>query len=321
MSRWTANDIPVLHGHVALVTGANSGLGFETTSALAAKGAHVIMAARNLDKARAAKNTIEANVPGASLELAQLDLASLASVRAFSANFLSAHDRLDLLFNNAGVMAIPRRETPDGNEMQFGTNYLGHFALTGLLLPVLLATEKSRVVTTTSMARFAGRINLDDLNSERSYSRWGAYGQSKRANLLFAFELQQRLTQARASTISVAAHPGYATTELQNTSTDATRSTIEGFFYRYIGPYISQSAQMGALPQLYAATAPYIYGGELVGPAGLGGMRGYPHIERKARREYDRALATRLWDASVKLTGVDYAPLQSHTALDSTRLA
>ena len=313
MSQWTANNIPDLQGHSALVTGANSGLGFETSSALAAKGAHVIMAARNLDKAREAKKLIETQVPRASLELAQLDLASLASVRALATEFLNTHDRLDLLFNNAGVMAIPRRETQDGYEMQFGTNHLGHFALTGLLLPVLLATAQSRVVTTTSVARYAGRVNLDDLNSKSRYSRWGAYGQSKRANLLFAFELQRRLTEARANTISVAAHPGYANTALQTNSTTATGSALERFFYTTFGPLVSQTALMGALPQLYAATAPYIYGGELVGPGGLFGMRGYPHVEAKARREYDRSLAARLWDVSIELTNVDYAALRSES--------
>jgi protochlorophyllide reductase len=311
MSQWTVNNIPDLQGHVALVTGANSGLGLETTSALAAKGAHVIMAARNSDKAREAKKLIETQVPRASLEIAQLDLASLASVRAFATDFLSTHNRLDRLFNNAGVMAIPRRETQDGFEMQFGTNHLGHFALTGLILPALLVTAQSRVITTSSMARYAGRINLDDLNSERSYARWRAYGQSKRANLLFAFELQRRLTQAGADTISDAAHPGYANTALQTTSVAATDSVLERFFYGAFGPFAGQSAAMGALPQLYAATAPYIYGGELVGPGGLFGMRGYPRVEAKARREYDRSLATRLWDASVKLTNVDYASLRS----------
>ncbi|HEV2662165.1 MAG TPA: oxidoreductase [Ktedonobacteraceae bacterium] len=313
MSQWTVNNIPDLQGHVALVTGANSGLGLETTSALAAKGAHVIMAARNPDKAREAKKLIETKVPRASLEIAQLDLASLASVRAFAADFLSSHERLDLLFNNAGVMAIPRCETQDGFEMQCGTNHLGHFALTGLLLPVLLTTAQSRVITTSSIARYAGRINLDDLNSERAYARWGAYGQSKRANLLFAFELQSRLTQAGATTISVAAHPGYANTALQTTSVAASNSALERFFYGSLGSFAGQSAAMGALPQLYAATAPYIYGGELVGPSGFFGMRGYPRVEAKARREYDRTLAARLWDASVKLTNVDYASLRSES--------
>jgi protochlorophyllide reductase len=184
MSQWTVNNIPDLQGHVALVTGANSGLGLETTSALAAKGAHVIMAARNPDKAREAKKIVETKVPRASLEIAQLDLASLASVRAFATDFLSTHERLDLLFNNAGVMAIPRRETQDGFEMQFGTNHLGHFALTGLLLPALLATAQSRVVTTSSMARYAGRVNLDDLNSEHGSTNYQCSRYQLRARTL-----------------------------------------------------------------------------------------------------------------------------------------
>lgn len=306
MPHWSISDIPDLQGRVALVTGANSGLGLETTRILALKGAHVVMACRNPDKARKAQAEIQATVPHASTELTTLDLASLSSIRACANGFREAHSRLDMLFNNAGVMAIPRSETEDGFEMQFGTNYLGHFALTGLLLPTLLATPRSRVITMTSLARFAGRVNLNDLNSKHSYSRWGAYGQSKRADLLFAFELQHRLSDAGASTISVAAHPGYASTELQTTSASTSNAALETFFYATLGSLAAQSAQMGALPELYAATAPNIYGGELVGPGGLFGMRGYPKIEKNSQREYDRQTATQLWDEAVKLTGVDY---------------
>ena len=203
----------------------------------------------------------------------QLDLASLASVRAFASGLLDGGEELNLLFNNAGVMAIPRRETRDGFEMQFGTNHLGHFALTGLLLPLLLKTPKSRVVTTTSQARAFGKIRLDDLNRTKSYSRWDAYGQSKQANLLFSFELQRRLAAVAANTISVAAHPGYSNTNLQGTSVQASGSPIERIGMR-LGALIAQSGYMGTLPQLYAATALNIQGGELVGPSG--GMRGYP---------------------------------------------
>ncbi len=223
MSNWTMNDIPDLQGRVALVTGANSGLGLETTRALAAHGAHVIMACRNSEKAREATTNIKQAVPGASLEVTTLDLASLSSVHHCVASIQQTHERLDLLFNNAGVMAVPRSETKDGFELQFATNYLSHFVLTGLLLPRLLNTPHSRVVTLTSMARSSahGRINFDDLNGKRSYGRWTAYGQSKLANLLFAEELQRRLSRAGSTTISVAAHPGFARTELQ-TSRDAT---------------------------------------------------------------------------------------------------
>ncbi len=309
MSNWTVNDIPDLYGRVALVTGANSGLGLETTRALAAHGAHVIMAARNLDKGRRAEAEIKLTVPGASLELVSLDLASLASVRALAASVSQTHDRLDLLFNNAGIMAIPWQETQDGFEMQLGTNHLGHFALTGLLLPRLVATPGSRVVTTTSMARSAGRINFDDLQRQHSYGRWEAYGQSKRANILFAFELQTRLTAAGASTISVATHPGGSSTNLQGTSVTLSNTRIESFFYATLWPLMSQSALMGALPQLYAGTDSHIYGGELVGPGGFAMMRGYPKIDRNARKEYDRSTAARLWEVSEELTGVTYDAL------------
>lgn len=263
------------------------------------------MACRNVDKASSAQQSILATIPQASL-----DLASLTSVRKFAASFRESHPRLGLLFNNAGVMAIPRQETEDGFERQFGTNYLAHFALTGLLLPTLLNTPQSRVVTTTSMARAFGNLKFDDLNRKKSYSRWGAYGQSKTANLLFAFELQSRLAAADANTLSVAAHPGYSRTNLQNTSAVTSRANLERWFYIIVQPLV-QSGAMGALPQLYAGTSSAIHGGELVGPANLGGMRGYPKVDTKAQREYDRTAAARLWDVSRELTGVDYATLQA----------
>lgn len=307
-TKWTTNDMPDLQGYRVVVTGANSGLGLETTTALAAKGAHVIMASRNLDSARKAEATVKSSVPQASLEVRQLDLASLASVRAFAAGLLGEREKLNLLFNNAGVMAIPRRETQDGFEMQLGTNHLGHFALTGLLLPLLLATPKSRVVTTTSSARALGKIRMDDLNRAKSYARWDAYGQSKQANLLFSFELQRRLAAIGANTISVAAHPGYANTNLQGTSVQASGSAFERIGLG-LGALFAQSAYMGTLPQLYAGTSPNIQGGELVGPDGQGGLRGYPKIDTNARKEYDRPLALQLWDVSIGLTGVDFASL------------
>lgn len=306
MNNWTVNDIPDLRGRVALVTGANSGLGLETTRALATHGAHVIMAARNLDKGRRAEAEIKQTVPGASIEVVSLDLASLASVRELATSVSQTHDRLDLLFNNAGIMAIPRQETQDSFEMQFGTNHLGHFALTGLLLPKLVATLGSRVVTTTSIARIAGRIHFDDLQRQRSYSRWGAYGQSKRANMLFAFELQTRFTAAGVSTISVAAHPGGSKTNLPGTSMTLSNSRIDRFYFATIAQLMSQSALMGALPQLYAGTGSHISGGELVGPGGFATMRGYPKVDRHARKEYDRSTAACLWEVSEELTGVKY---------------
>ncbi len=304
MNKWTANDIPDLRGRVALVTGANSGLGLETTRVLAEHGAKVMMACRNLDKGHQAETAIRQTVAGADIEVIPLDLSSLASVRECAATFAGTSERLDLLFNNAGIMAIPRGETADGFETQFGTNHLGHFALTGLLLPLLLATPDSRVVTTTSGARVAGRVRLDDLQRQRSYGRWEAYGQSKRANLLFAFELQARLAATGANTISVAAHPGFANTNLQGTSATLSNARFERMMMPVIGTFLSQSALMGALPQLYAATSPTIHGGELVGPDGLAEMIGHPKVIRSAAKEYDRPLAASLWEISEKLTGV-----------------
>ncbi len=310
MRKWTSNDIPDLQEQVALVTGANSGLGLETTRALAARGAHVVMACRSLEKGRRALEDVAANTTKASLEVVPLDLASLASVREFATTFQSAHKHLNILFNNAGVMAIPRVESQDGFEMQFAVNYLAHFALTGLLLPTLLATPHSRVVTLSSIARRSGKLNFDDLNRTHSYSRWDAYGQSKKADLLFAFELQRRLVAAGETTISVAAHPGLASTNLQITSASTSNARVEQLAYRFLMPIFAQSQSMGALPELYAGTAPEVHGGELIGPAGFGSLRGYPRIETKAQREYNLSTAIRLWDASVELTAVDYGVLE-----------
>lgn len=308
MTKWTTKYMPDLTGRVAVVTGANSGLGLETVRALAARGAHVVLATRNAERGQRALQLVQSEVPGAELELASLDLASLRSVREFAANFSATHERLDLLFNNAGVMAIPRAETEDGFEMQFGTNHLGHFALTGLLLPTLLKTPQSRVIVLSSMARLFGHIDFDDLQGTRSYSRWSAYGQSKRANLLFGYELQRRLKAINAATISVVAHPGYASTSLQVNSVKLSGDSIEKFFYNNFDRFFAQSATMGALPQLYAATSQNIFGGELVGPAAI--VRGYPKVDYRARREYDRPVATHLWDVSVALTGVDFSALE-----------
>lgn len=316
MNKWTINTIPDVHGRVALVTGANSGLGLETTRALAVHGAHVIMACRNLDKAHQAEDEIKRRVPDASVEVARLDLASQASVRECAETIGRTHDRLDWLFNNAGMITTPRRETPDGFEIQFATNYLGHFALTGLLLPIVLGTPRSRVVTLTSTARFfaGGRLDFDDLHGKRYYNRQRAYGQSKLATLLFANELQRRLARVGSTTISVSAHPGYARTELQSTSQAASGSTLERFVEAAMGPFLSQSAQMGALPQLYAALSPDLQGDERIGPDGLFAWRGYPHVEPVNEREENPQTAARLWDLSVELTGVDYAFLQTQAS-------
>jgi NAD(P)-dependent dehydrogenase (short-subunit alcohol dehydrogenase family) len=301
MPRWTAEDIPDQSGRTAVVTGANSGLGLETAAALAARGATVVMASRNIDRLQTAMSEIRRRHPAAEVEPVILDLASLASIREAAAQIRAAHPTIDLLFDNAGVMAIPRAETVDGFEMQFGTNYLGHFALTGLLLPAIISTPGSRIVAVTSQARRIGRIDFDDLHGRARYGRWSAYGQSKLADLVFALELGRRLRAAGAEAMSVAAHPGYAATNLQTATAPVQRAAYA------VGNLFAQPAYAGAWPQLYAATAPGVHTGELYGPAS--GMRGYPKRDRIERRAIDPAIGRRLWEASVAETGVDYDAL------------
>jgi NAD(P)-dependent dehydrogenase (short-subunit alcohol dehydrogenase family) len=301
--KWTAQDIPDQTGRLAVVTGANSGLGLVTARELARAGATVVIACRNTAKGEQALSTIRSTVPGARAEVRQLDLADLASVRAFATGVKDAHDRIDLLINNAGIMAPPRRTTADGFESQIGTNHLGHFALTGLLLSTLLAATDPRVVTLSSEAHRMGRINFDDLQGERRYQRWRAYGQSKLANLMFAFELQHRASAAGAKLESMAAHPGYAATNLQTAGPEI---AAERWGMAVANRVIAQSADMGALPTLYAATVPDLPGGTFVGPGSWGGIRGYPRVTSGTARAYDTGTAIRLWEVSEKLTGVHY---------------
>ncbi|WP_040686415.1 oxidoreductase [Nocardia vinacea] len=288
MSRWDTSNIPDQSGRTIIVTGANSGLGAVTARALAGAGAQVVLACRNVAKGEKVAGEI-----GARAEVRELDLADLASVRAFA----DAVDRVDVLINNAGVMAVPERRTTDGFEMQVGTNHLGHFALTGLLLEKI----SDRVVTVSSGAHRAGKIDLDDLNWERrKYQRWSAYGQAKLANLMFAYELQRRLTAAGSSKISVAAHPGYAATELQS-HTESILDTVMALGNRLL----AQSAEMGALPEIYAATE-QVEPGAFYGPDGLAGMRGYPGLSGSTAASKDEQVARGLWELSEKLTGVTY---------------
>lgn len=311
MSKWTTSNIPDQTGRIAIVTGANSGLGLVTARELARRGALVVMAIRNTNKGEAARNEILAEVPNANLRLMTLDLADLASVRSFAEAFKAEYDHLDLLINNAGVMAIPRRETADGFEMQFGTNHLGHFALTGLLLDRLVDTLESRVVTVTSVAAWQGefmpdaRIRFDDLQGEESYSRYGAYGQAKRANALFGLELERRLRAMNAQTISLVAHPGFSQTNLQTTTASHSGNQLESIVYSLLMPLMAQSAEMGTLPQLYAATAPNAKGGEFYGPAMM--ARGYPKKITGPRGVTNEGDAARLWEVSEEMTGVHYA--------------
>jgi NAD(P)-dependent dehydrogenase (short-subunit alcohol dehydrogenase family) len=296
--KWTKDDVPGQQGRLAVVTGANTGLGFETAQILAARGASVVLAVRDTEKGKAAAARIAGAAPSANVTVQPLDLTSLDSIRAAADELRATHPAIDLLINNAGVMFPPKQTTHDGFELQLGTNHLGHFALTGLLLEQMLPVPGSRVVTVSSLAhRIQARINFDDLQSERSYSRVAAYSQSKLANLMFTYELQRRLSAA-GTTIAVAAHPGLANTEL-------TRNTpaIAAFLYDRV---MSQQAAMGALPVLRAATDPAVAGGQYYGPGGFLGTRGYPKLARSSRQSHNTAIQRRLWTDSEKLTGVTF---------------
>jgi NAD(P)-dependent dehydrogenase (short-subunit alcohol dehydrogenase family) len=294
--KWTTEQMPDQGGRTAVVTGANSGLGLETARQLARKGARVVMACRNLEKGEAARRDVE----GAELE--QLDLASLESVRAFAERFRASHDGLDLLINNAGVMAPPRQRTADGFELQFGTNHLGHFALTGLLIGAMEGREDGRVVTLSSQAHRTGRIAFDNLGGDRHYFRWRAYGQSKLANLIFALELERRLSAAGSTIKSMAAHPGYAATNLQF----AAPPLADRLFMKVGNVLFAQSDEMGALPPLYAATEPGLPGGTYAGPDGLGERGGHPKPVAPSGAARNEEVAKRLWDVSEQMTGVRY---------------
>jgi NAD(P)-dependent dehydrogenase (short-subunit alcohol dehydrogenase family) len=297
---WTASDIPDQSGRNAIVTGANSGLGLVTARELARAGASVVMACRNLDKGHAAIEQVRAAVPGAQVQVDELDLASLESVRAFAERYRATHDGLDLLINNAGVMAPPRRRTADGFELQFGTNHLGHFLLTVLLLDLMEGREDARVVTLSSTAHKMGRISFDNLNGDRRYFRWNAYGQSKLANLLFALELDRRLRSKGSTIKSLAAHPGYAATNLQS----AAAPLVDRLVMKVGNTVIAQNDEMGALPQLFAATEPGLEGGTYIGPDGPGEQRGHPTIVLPSGRAQNEDTARRLWQVSEELTGV-----------------
>jgi len=306
---WTTAAIPDQTGRVVLVTGANSGLGLETARSLAVKGATVVMACRSPRKAQEARAQLLAELahhqqdgPQGALDVLSLDLADLASVRVAAATLAERYGRLDLLINNAGVMGPPRTLTRDGFELQFGTNHLGHFALTQLLLPLLRAQEGARVVYVTSGAQYFGRIAFEDLNGELSYDRWRAYSQSKLANVMTALELQERLRAEGFGVLALAAHPGLARTNLQPSSVAMAGSQFEALAYRLMDP-LFQSAAMGALPQLFAATAPEALPGGHYGPDQWGGMRGYPKAVRVAPAALDGEQRRRLWQISQELCG------------------
>ncbi|MCU4924471.1 oxidoreductase [Halobacteria archaeon AArc-dxtr1] len=303
---WTADDVPDLHGQTILVTGANSGIGREATRELARNGATVIMACRDVGRGEDAARDVREDVSGADLRVEECDLASLASVRDLATRLAEAGTELDCLVNNAGTMAIPRSETEDGFETQFGVNHLGHFALTGLVLELL--TPDARVVTVSSAMHERGEIDFDDLHSRQQYDPWDAYAQSKLANVLFAYELERRFRTAGQDRLSVAVHPGYADTRLQFRGVDdRARLAALGRGVRWLAnSLLAQSAERGALPTLYAATNADAEGGAYYGPDGLLSMRGQPERQASSDRSYDREAARRLWKISSEQTGVTY---------------
>lgn len=293
---WTEQQIPDQQGRVAVVTGANTGLGFETARMLAEHGATVVLAVRDVDKGRQAAARIVGDV-----RVQALDLTSLEAVRSAAAELRADFSRIDLLINNAGVMYTPKRTTADGFELQFGTNHLGHFAFTGLLLDRLLPIPGSRVVTVSSTGhRIQAAIHFNDLQWERSYSRAAAYGQAKLANLMFTYELQRRLA-SHGTTVAVTAHPGISNTELTRNVPAAFRLPVT-----WLAPLLTQSAGMGALPTVRAATDTAVLGGQYYGPGNRGEVRGYPKLVTSSPQSYDQAIQQRLWTVSEELTGVTF---------------
>jgi NAD(P)-dependent dehydrogenase (short-subunit alcohol dehydrogenase family) len=302
---WTAAAMTPQAGKTVLVTGANSGVGFQAARELARHGAQVLLGVRDVAKGEAARNRILGELPQAQVAIVPLDMASLASIRGFAGEFVASGAKLDVLINNAGVMALPKREqTADGFERQFGTNHLGHFALTGLLVPALLKAPAPRVVTVASLAHRNGRMQWDNLQSEKSYSPWGAYNMSKLANILFARELDRRAHEAHSKLMSIAVHPGISRTNIAAPGTD-----FKSVMARLIGPFLFQSDEMGALPTLYAATAPEAEGGQYIGPNGRGEAGGYPKVVQPKPWALDEQAGRRLWTVSEELTGVKYPPL------------
>jgi NAD(P)-dependent dehydrogenase (short-subunit alcohol dehydrogenase family) len=306
---WTPARIPSLRGKTFVVTGANSGIGLAAARALAARGARVILACRSVEKGRAALDGIRKAHPDAEVTLEALDLSSLSSVRAFAERFASQHARLDVLVNNAGVMALPYQKTADGFEMQLGTNHLGHFALTGLLFDRLAAAPGARVVTVASVAHHFGAVRFADLHGEKSYSPWVAYAQSKLANMLFAHELARRVEATRMPITSVACHPGYASTNLQTSGVRNVEGKLEERLMALGNGIFAQSAEQGALPTVYAATADDVRPADYIGPSGPFGLVGSPTRARTSRRARDAEAAARLWELSEELTGVRFDAL------------
>ncbi|MFO0660969.1 MAG: oxidoreductase [Polyangiaceae bacterium] len=306
---WNESSIPDQTGKVVIVTGGNSGIGWQAARALADHGATVVLACRSAARGAEAADKLKAFVPDAKVDVQPLDLASLASVRAFAESFLRSYERLDVLCNNAGVMAIPRQTTAEGFEMQLGTNHLGHFALTGLLFESLKKTEHSRVVNVSSLAHGMGRMSWDDLQGERSYSKWPAYGQSKLANLLFTYELQRRVSAKKIDVAAIACHPGYAATNLQFVGPRQEGSKLMEKLSRWANNNVAQSAEMGALPTLFAAVSNGARGGDFIGPSGFNALWGPPVIVEPRPHARNADDARKLWEVSVELTNVDFGGL------------
>ena len=305
-SAWTPDDIGEQTGRVALVTGANSGIGFATAHALAEHGAHVVLACRDPERARHAADEIEGGLDRSSIELLTLDLSDLVAVRRAAEQFLTRHARLDLLVNNAGVMGTPYRQTADGFELQMATNHLGHFALTGLLLDRLITTARSRVVTVSSLMHLAGHIDFDDVAGAKVGNTWVHYGNSKLANLLFTAEFSRRLEETGESVLAVAAHPGWTRSNLAGNGAALGPGQLRAKVARTFGTHVGQSARAGAWPTLYAATSPDVRPGQFIGPSRLGGLFGPPTVVQPNRRARSLADANRLWEISEELTGVQY---------------
>ena len=307
-SEWTAAQIPSQAGKVALITGANSGIGYQAALELARRGAYVLLGCRNAAKGNAALARLQQEAPGAAGEVVELDMASLASIRACAGALAAREVRLDLLINNAGVMALPQRElTADGFERQFGTNHLGHFALTGLLMPLLVAAPAPRVVTVASLAHRNGKIDFDDLQSEKSYKPMQVYNNSKLANLLFANELERRARTAGSRLLSVPVHPGISVTNIMENGPGM--KGLKAIVLKLLAPVMMQPDSAGALPTLYAATAPQAKGGEYIGPDGFMEFKGAPTVVTPKPQALDMAVAQRLWTVSEELTGVVYPAL------------
>lgn len=296
LAKWTIDNIPCQDGKTVIITGANSGIGFQAARVLASKGAKVIMACRNDKKARMAAGKISGKHANADLEIMHLDLASLESIRKFTDEFRTRYERLDILINNAGVMASTHKMTEDGFEWQFAINHLGHFALTGHLIDLLISTADSRIVTVTSIAHFNGEIHFGDLSGESWYSRMNAYRQSKLANLVFAYELHRKLESSGSGTISIAAHPGVTTTKI----------IWLPFPVNVLKSLVLPSASRGAMPVMMAATDSGLRGGEYIGPSGLWQAFGYPAVLRSGKISHNRKLWRRLWEVSEEMTGIKY---------------